>query len=102
MVVPLRHVGQLEKLTAAESNELFEMTRISVSVIKKALKPNGFNLGMNLGRMAGAGIPGHVHMHIVPRFQGDTNFMPIVGKTEVNSIPLGPIYVSLKKGFESR
>lgn len=102
MVVPNRHVGQIEKLTASESSELFEMTRTTVSVIKKVLKPNGFNLGMNLGRMAGAGIPGHVHMHIVPRFQGDTNFMPIVGKTEVISIPLGPIYAALKKGFESR
>lgn len=102
MVVPVRHVGQLEKLTVAESNELFEMTRTTVSVIKKTLGPNGFNLGMNLGRMAGAGVPGHLHMHIVPRWQGDTNFMPIVGKTEVISIPLGPIYAALQKEFERR
>ena len=99
MVVPYRHVGQIERLTAEESMEFFEMTRTSVGVVKRALKPTGLNLGMNLGRMAGAGVPGHVHMHIVPRWTGDTNFMPVIGKTDVVSVPLEPIYKALKQEF---
>lgn len=97
LIVPNRHVGQLEKLTPDEACELFEMTRKTVAAIKKTLKPNAINVGMNLGRMSGAGIPGHVHMHVVPRWNGDTNFMPVLGKTSVVSIPLEPIYKMLRK-----
>ena len=68
-------------------------------VIKKTLKPSSLNLGMNLGRVSGAGIPGHLHMHIVPRWHGDTNFMPVIGQTSVVSVPLEPIYKALKKEF---
>ena len=99
LIVPKRHVGQIEKLTAEESREFFELTRQTVAVIKKALKPASLNLGMNLGRSSGAGIPGHVHMHVVPRWQGDTNFMPVIGKTSVVSVPLEPIYEAMKKEF---
>lgn len=99
LVVPYRHVGLLEKLTEEESREFFELVRKTVVAIKKALKPNAMNLGMNLGRSAGAGVPGHIHMHIVPRWQGDTNFMPVVGKTSVVSIPLEPVYEALRKEF---
>jgi len=99
LVVPYRHVGLLEKLTEEESSEFFELVRKTVVVIKKALKPNAMNLGMNLGRSAGAGVPGHIHMHIVPRWQGDTNFMPVIGKTSVVSIPLEPVYEALRKEF---
>ena len=70
-----------------------------VVIIKKILKPNSLNLGMNLGRSSGAGIPGHVHMHVVPRWQGDTNFMPVVGKTHIVSVPLEPVYEAMKKEF---
>lgn len=97
MVVPLRHVANLEKLKADESNELFELTRRTVAAIKKCLKPQSMNLGMNLGRGSGAGVPGHLHMHIVPRWQGDTNFMPVIGDTKVISVPLGPVYKALRK-----
>ncbi|MDH4156104.1 MAG: HIT domain-containing protein [candidate division Zixibacteria bacterium] len=99
MVVPKRHVGRIEKLTTEESIEFFELVRQTVVVIKKALCPDSLNLGMNLGRSSGAGVPGHVHMHIVPRWQGDTNFMPVIGKTSVVSIPLEPVYEALKKEF---
>jgi ATP adenylyltransferase len=99
LIVPNRHVGQIEKLTDEESAEFFELTRRTVTVIKKALKPASMNLGMNLGRASGAGVPGHLHMHVVPRWQGDTNFMPVIGKTSVISVPLEPIYELLKKEF---
>ena len=101
LIVPNRHTGQIEKLTPAEACEMFELTRLTVSIIKKQLKPDSLNVGMNLGRSAGAGIPGHVHMHVVPRWRGDNNFMPVIGKTDVISIPLEPIYQKLRDGFAS-
>jgi len=100
MVVPMRHVGQLERLTRQESIEFFDLTRKTVAVIKKALKPNAMNLGMNLGRSSGAGITGHLHMHIVPRWTGDTNFMPVIGKTRVVSLPLEPVYERIRAEFD--
>jgi ATP adenylyltransferase len=100
MVIPNRHISQLEKLNEAEAAEFFDLIRKSVVIIKKALKPQSMNVGMNLGRGAGAGIPGHLHMHIVPRWRGDTNFMPVIGKTHVVSIPLEPIYEKLRSEFD--
>lgn len=99
MVVPNRHVGQIEKLKPEEASEFFSLVQLTVKVIKKSLKPDSMNLGMNLGKSSGAGIPGHLHMHIVPRWQGDTNFMPVVGNTKIVSVPLDPIYELLKKEF---
>ena len=101
MIVPIRHVGQIEKLKADEAAEFFELLQKTVTIIKKILKPTSMNLGMNLGKASGAGVPGHLHMHIVPRWTGDTNFMPIIGKTKVVSIPLEPIYKKLRKEFMS-
>ena len=99
LVVPKRHVGVLERLTEAESIELIRLTQLAVTVMKARLRPNAFNLGMNLGRPAGAGIPGHLHMHVVPRWSGDSNFMSVVGDTRVHSIPMDKIYQSLVRGF---
>ncbi|MEE8149554.1 MAG: HIT domain-containing protein [candidate division Zixibacteria bacterium] len=101
MIVPIRHVGQIEKLRADEAAEFFELLQKTVAIIKKVLKPTSMNLGMNLGKASGAGVPGHLHMHIVPRWTGDTNFMPIIGKTKVISLPLDPIYKKLRKEFMS-
>lgn len=101
LIVPNRHVGNLERLTMDESGEFFELTRRTVAVIKKVLKPHSLNIGMNLGRSSGAGVPGHLHMHIVPRWIGDTNFMPVIGRTHVISVPLEPIYDRLRQGFRS-
>lgn len=101
LIVPHRHVGVLERLSDAEALDLMKMTQASVAIMKKKLKPNAFNLGMNLGRSAGAGIPGHLHMHIVPRWTGDSNFMPIIGKTRVHSVPMKKIYDLLVAGFKA-
>ena len=99
MIVPNRHIGQLEQLRPDEAVEFFEVTRLAAKVIKKALKPQSLNLGMNLGKGSGAGVPGHLHMHIVPRWIGDTNFMPVIGKTKLVSVPLGPVYEKIRAEF---
>jgi ATP adenylyltransferase len=83
LVVPLRHVGDLSDLSAAESESLQSLVKRSVEAIRAEAEPHGFNIGMNLGRPAGAGIPDHLHWHVVPRWSGDTNFMPVVGQTRV-------------------
>jgi len=99
MVVPNRHISQLEKLKPEEAAEFFELTRLSVTIIKRCFKPHAFNIGMNLGKQSGAGIPAHLHMHIVPRWTGDSNFMPVLGKTKVVSFPLEPFYDRLREEF---
>ncbi len=101
MIVPVRHVARLEKLHADEAAELMILTQKTVAIIKKVLKPASLNLGMNLGKGAGAGIPGHLHMHVVPRWRGDTNFMPVTSGTKVISIPLEPVYKALRQEFRS-
>lgn len=100
MVVPNRHVATLGKLTEKEAFEFFEAIRLTIRATSKAFNPDSFNVGMNMGRGSGAGEPGHVHMHIVPRWNEDTNFMPVIGDTEVVSFPLDMIYKKLKKGFD--
>jgi ATP adenylyltransferase len=101
MIIPLRHLADIEELTADESVEFFDLTRITVRLMKRAYSPHSFNLGMNLGRESGAGVPEHLHMHIVPRWVGDTNFMPVIGETKVQSIPLEIVYDRLKKEFDA-
>ncbi|MGH2730369.1 MAG: HIT family protein, partial [Actinomycetota bacterium] len=83
MVAPNRHAGDITDLEPDERAEVMEMTSQSVAIVRDALAPDGFNIGVNLGRVAGAGIPGHWHVHVVPRWDGDTNFMPVVGQTKV-------------------
>ena len=83
LVLPLRHVGSLGELAAAESAELWSATQRAVSSLEKAYEPDGLNMGANLGRAAGAGLPAHVHLHVVPRWAGDTNFMTSVAATRV-------------------
>ncbi len=99
LIVPNRHIGMLERLTETESMELIQLSQAAVAVMKRKLRPRAFNLGMNLGVPAGAGIPRHLHMHIVPRWPGDANFMTVVGKTRVYSIPMDDIYHALAEGF---
>ncbi|MFP5299341.1 MAG: HIT family protein [Actinomycetota bacterium] len=83
MVAPLRHVGDLADLEPAERAELHEVTYRAVEAVREAMNPDGFNIGMNLGSASGAGIPGHLHMHVVPRWTGDTNFMTTIGEAKV-------------------
>jgi len=85
MVVPFRHVADICSLTPEESAELMAVSQKIVEATRCALKPDGFNLGINIGEVAGAGIAGHLHLHVVPRWEGDTNFMPAVGHTRVIS-----------------
>jgi ATP adenylyltransferase len=83
LVVPLRHTGDIEDLTDAESAELQVLLRRSIRALREESEPHGFNVGLNLGSIAGAGIPGHLHWHVVPRWGGDTNFMPVIGQVRV-------------------
>ena len=83
LVAPLRHEGTLEGLSDAEALELHRLSVEGVAALARAYGPNGFNLGWNLGRVAGAGIADHVHLHVVPRWSGDTNFMPVLADVKV-------------------
>jgi ATP adenylyltransferase len=85
MIVPFRHLSRLADLLPAEKEELFAFMDLSVRVLTETMKPEGFNLGMNLGKAAGAGIDDHLHIHVVPRWGGDTNFMSVIGDVRVIS-----------------
>jgi ATP adenylyltransferase len=100
MIVPYLHSADLSSLELATADELFGLTRHSVTVLTEALAPHGFNIGMNLGRTAGAGIDEHLHMHIVPRWNGDANFMPIVGGTKLIPEALDQTYAKLRPLFD--
>ncbi|SRR6266496_2161547 len=101
MVAPARHVGELEDLTAQEVADTGRLMQRAVKALREEMAPHGFNLGANLGRVAGAGIPGHLHWHVVPRWNGDTNFMPVVGQTRVLPESLEDTYRKLKPRFAS-
>ena len=90
MSVPYRHVSDYADLTPDETDELATMTQRALRALRQASGAQGFNVGMNLGSVAGAGIAAHLHQHIVPRWGGDTNFMPVVGHTKVLPELLGP------------
>lgn len=100
MVVPYRHLSRLDALTSDERAELMELISSTSVILEKKMNCEGLNIGMNLGRIAGAGIDEHLHFHIVPRWGGDTNFMPVVGHTKVISQGLWELYDDLKPLFE--
>lgn len=83
LVLPKREIDDLEKLSKAERAEFFDAVILAKSILAKAMNPDGFNVGLNLGSKAGAGIPQHLHCHVVPRWDGDTNFMPVISNTRV-------------------
>jgi len=99
MIVPNRHVGALENLTPEESAEMMHLLQQSARALNEAMLPHGFNIGMNIGKAAGAGIDDHLHFHIVPRWSADTNFMPILGHTKVVSEALQDTWAILQKIF---
>lgn len=101
MVIPYRHVARLEALEEAERNELMGLTALASEVMTDLLKPDGINMGMNLGRAAGAGIDGHLHAHLVPRWVGDTNFMPAIFGTRIASVDLEKVCERLRAAFQS-
>lgn len=100
MISPVRHVARIEELTPEESVDLFRLLRHSSATLSKALNPHGFNVGMNVGKASGAGIDDHLHMHIVPRWSGDTNFMPVLGELKVIPQHIKSTYLKLKPLFE--
>jgi ATP adenylyltransferase len=99
MVAPQRHVGELEDLSAKELAETSSLLQRSVRALKDTSGPDGFNLGLNLGRVAGAGVLGHVHWHVVPRWNGDTNFMAVLGDVRVLPEALAATYEKLKPRY---
>ncbi|HUT35238.1 MAG TPA: HIT domain-containing protein [Planctomycetota bacterium] len=101
LVAPNAHKADLAELDDAELLELVRLTRDAQQLLARAIQPHGFNVGINLGSCAGAGVPGHLHVHIVPRWNGDTNFMPVVGGTKVIVQSLEALYKVLREQLAS-
>jgi ATP adenylyltransferase len=100
LVLPVRHTGDLEDLSTDESAAISALLTRSIRALRETSAPHGFNVGLNLGRVAGAGIPEHLHWHVVPRWGGDTNFMPVVGQTRVLPELLEATYAKLRPRFD--
>ena len=99
MVVPRRHVGRLAELDGAELAEFITLCQLGERVLAREYAPHGFNMGLNLGKPAGAGIDGHLHMHVVPRWNGDTNFISVIGETRVLPEELPATATRLRAAF---
>lgn len=100
MVCPNEHIGDFTKIDEKTMCEISLLTQKMVKLLKKVLNPDGFNIGYNVGKSAGAGLESHIHNHIVPRWNGDTNFMPVLGEVRVVSQDLKEIYYKLKEGLK--
>lgn len=100
MVIPYKHIDNIENLDDEIWTEMSKFVKKGVEVLKKYIGASGVNIGMNLGSAAGAGIAQHVHYHLVPRWSGDTNFITTIGCVRVNGVPFGDIYEKIKLGFE--
>lgn len=100
LVVPRRHVAEYEKLSNKDLVVMQALVQKSLKILKKIYAPHGFNMGLNLGSVAGAGIPAHLHQHIIPRWGGDTNFFPLIGKTKLVVETLEQSYNQLRPQFE--
>ena len=101
MVLPTRHVGEPEGLAAQESAELWQSLTRAIRAVKTAYSPDGLNVGANIGQAAGAGVPGHFHLHVLPRWTGDTNFTTTVAETRVLPESLGATYDRIKASWPS-
>lgn len=99
MIAPKMHKDDLSKLNDSEMLELLTLSRDVKNILAKKLKPEGFNLGINFGKVAGAGVEDHIHVHLVPRWTGDTNFMPVIAETKVIPQSLEDLYLELKEYF---
>lgn len=100
MIVPYRHLSDYRDLSKEERHEIADLTELCLDVLNKVMHPNGFNIGFNIGEAAGAGIAEHIHQHIVPRWIGDTNFMPVLGHTKVQVDGLEETWLKLKEAFD--
>lgn len=101
MIAPYRHVASLDDLDEETLTELMLLINKSLRLLRRVMSPQGFNIGINLGKAAGAGIEEHIHIHIVPRWEGDTNFMPVVGETRVMPELLDQTYEKLMAALDS-
>jgi ATP adenylyltransferase len=95
LIAPKAHEPEIDGLSTEQANDMQQQTIEAVKLLKRAMSPQGFNIGINLGRCAGAGLPGHIHQHIVPRWGGDTNFMTVVGEVRVNPEAIVKVYDQL-------
>jgi ATP adenylyltransferase len=102
MIVPYRHTSEFTSLTEDENNEIMKKMREAYDALNEVFGPEGFNMGLNLGRVAGAGIHEHIHFHIVPRWNGDTNFMPVLGEVKVISQDLIETKKKLLEAYKSK
>ena len=100
LVAPYEHIGDLSELREEQLCEMVHLAKVWVEVLRRAMSPEGFNVGLNIGRVAGAGIEEHIHLHIVPRWNGDTNFMPVLADTRVVPQSLRDCYTMLRTEFE--
>tara|TARA_Y100001968_G_C18807982_1_gene458756 strand:- start:70 stop:537 length:468 start_codon:yes stop_codon:yes gene_type:complete len=100
LIAPYEQVSELDKLDENTTFEMFQLANRSITIIKKVMKADGFNVGFNIGESAGAGIADHIHLHVVPRWSGDTNFMPVLGNTKVMVQSLEDSYQMLKPYFD--
>jgi ATP adenylyltransferase len=101
MIAPYQHIGSIEELDTATVNELMSQTQLALRALRLALNPDGFNMGINQGKVAGAGFADHIHLHIVPRWNGDTNFMPVLADVKVLPEHLDSTYRKLKQALET-
>jgi ATP adenylyltransferase len=99
MVAPRRHTADLDRLSAPARTDLAETLRLAIGIVRRVLRPSGMNVGLNLGEVAGAGIADHLHWHVVPRWAGDTNFMPVIADTKVMPQHLLESYDTLAPHF---
>ena len=97
MIAPFEHVGSIEDLNVETIASIMSLAKRCMAAIRDAFDPDGFNLGINIARVAGAGITDHVHMHVVPRWSGDSNFMPVIGETRVLPLTLDQVWQALTK-----
>ena len=100
LIAPYRHVGDYLELQSDELNDIMYLSQKFVSLMQKTIKPQGFNIGLNIGQVAGAGLPGHIHLHIVPRWNGDCNFIPVLSETKVISSYLHDTYKQFKNAID--
>lgn len=100
MIAPYRHINNFEEAEKEESFEMIELAKVSIRILKEYFSPDGFNMGMNIGKSAGAGEVGHYHLHIVPRWEGDSNFMAVFSKTKVVSQQVEKLYKELLPFFQ--
>ena len=101
MVSPYSHIGCITKINESERNEVTQLTHECINILKTVIEPDGFNIGYNIGKAAGAGYDEHIHCHIVPRWSGDTNFMPVLGEVRVHPEHLRATYEKLHPHFKN-